>query len=64
MSESSRKIVLDVDEKCYSFVEEYSDCIDDSERNVLNRLLNYSLREYESKYVDLKKVTKKWAILI
>lgn len=54
MHESSRKVTLRVDEDCYSLVEEYSDYINDTGKNVLSRVLNDTLRDYASKYKDLK----------
>lgn len=54
MQESSRKVTLKVDKDCYSLVEEYSDYIDDTEKNVLSRVLNDTLRDYASKYRELK----------
>ena len=55
MQESSREVTLKIDEDCYSLVEEYSDYIDDTEKNVLNRVLNEALRDYANVYSDLKK---------
>lgn len=54
MSEISRKISLNVDEDCYSLIEEYSSYVNESERKILSRLLNYSLKEYAHKYINLK----------
>lgn len=56
MDKKQEKIVLEVevDEECYSVIQEYSDFIDDTETNVLNRLVNYTLREYAVKYDNLK----------
>lgn len=59
MSEDRRKVVLEVNKECYSLVEEYSEYVNESERNVLNRLLNYTLEEYADKYKKLKKGYKK-----
>ncbi len=54
MSNNSRKIVVEVDAKLYSLLKEYSDYSNQSEERVLNRLIDYSLKEYADKYLDLK----------
>ncbi|MDN6161956.1 MAG: hypothetical protein L0I79_04190 [Atopostipes sp.] len=54
MSGKNKKVLLEVDEDCYSIVEEYSHYMNKSEKNVLNQLLDYSLKEHMSKYIDLK----------
>lgn len=54
MSNNSRKIVIEVDAKLYSLLKEYSDYSNQSEEDVLNRLIDYSLKEYADKYTDLK----------
>lgn len=55
MSEKNRKVILEVDEDFYTIVEEYSSYMNKSEKNVLNQLLDYSLKEYARKYTNLKK---------
>lgn len=55
MSEGGRKIELEIEEKCYLLVEEYSDYMDESEKNVLSRLINDSIKKYAEKYIELKK---------
>ena len=54
MKENTRKVTLEVDEYCYSLVEEYSDYINDSEKKVLNRVLNDTLKDYADVYYNLK----------
>lgn len=54
MSDNSRKVVIEVDENTYSLIEEYSEYTDQSEESVLNQLLNHSLKEFTTKYANLK----------
>lgn len=55
MSDDSKEFVLEIEEEYYLLIEEYSDYSNKSEQYVVNQLLNYSLRKYAEKYIELKK---------
>lgn len=56
MSKKRDTVVLkvEVDKEYYSLIKEYSDVIDDPEANVVNRLFDFMLHDYASKYHHLK----------
>lgn len=54
MSGTKKEFLLKIDEDYHSLIEEFSEYTEESEKKMLNRLLNESLRKCASKYNHLK----------
>lgn len=54
MSVERKKVIIEVDAKTYSAIEEYSGELEQSEESVVNELVNRSLEEFSMSYANLK----------
>lgn len=54
MHDNNKKIVIEVDADSYSVIEEYSSFTNKSEEFVINQLFNHSLKEFQTKFANLK----------
>ena len=54
MSEDNKKVLVEIDEDLYEKIKEYSRCTNQSEKQIVNRLFEHTLRDFEKKYANLK----------
>lgn len=54
MCDTNKKIVIEVDANSYSVIEEYSNYANQTEEFVVNQLFNHTLKEFQTKYANLK----------